>query len=174
MPRSAVAPLGLTTEGGTKFKLKDWKCYPNKLRCIPTLDPGDGSPRRSLALRKCPHMYSDRHLDKRTALNWGPQRTDAHLLPTPTFIQTSARTLLKPGDGLGHLLHHCGLDPPLPSLPPPLSASVNNVMKFEPRSSQGKIPLIINFYQVAIHSLPHLTCMRLFSVRSSHLPFKMH
>jgi len=33
VPRSAVAPLGLTTEGGTKFKLKGWKCYPKKLQC---------------------------------------------------------------------------------------------------------------------------------------------
>jgi len=36
VPRSAIAPLGLTTEGGTKFKLKDWKCYPKKLQCRPT------------------------------------------------------------------------------------------------------------------------------------------
>ena len=27
MPRFAIAPLGLTTEGSTKFKLKGWKCY---------------------------------------------------------------------------------------------------------------------------------------------------
>ena len=33
MPRSPIAPLGLTTEGGTKFKLKGWKCYPIKLQC---------------------------------------------------------------------------------------------------------------------------------------------
>jgi len=34
VPRSAVAPLGLTTEGDTKVKLKGWKCYPKKLQCI--------------------------------------------------------------------------------------------------------------------------------------------
>jgi len=28
--------------------------------------------------------------------------------------------------------------------------------------------------QVTIHSLPHLECIRLVSVRSSHLRFKMH
>ena len=27
MPRFAIAPLGLTTEGSNKFKLKGWKCY---------------------------------------------------------------------------------------------------------------------------------------------------
>ena len=33
MPRFAIAPLGLTTEGSTKFKLKGWKCYLKKLQC---------------------------------------------------------------------------------------------------------------------------------------------
>ena len=33
MPRFAVAPLGLTTEVSTKFKLKGWKCYLKKLQC---------------------------------------------------------------------------------------------------------------------------------------------
>jgi len=28
--------------------------------------------------------------------------------------------------------------------------------------------------EVTIHTLPHLKCIRLVSVRSSHLPFKMH
>jgi len=32
VPRSAIAPLGLTTEGSTKFKLKGWKCYLKKLQ----------------------------------------------------------------------------------------------------------------------------------------------
>jgi len=31
--RFAIAPLGLTTEGSTKFKLKGWKCYLKKLQC---------------------------------------------------------------------------------------------------------------------------------------------
>ena len=34
MPRFAIAPLGLTTEGSTKFKLKGWKCYLKNLQCI--------------------------------------------------------------------------------------------------------------------------------------------
>jgi len=34
VPRFAIAPLGLTTEGSTKFKLKGWKCYPKKLQCL--------------------------------------------------------------------------------------------------------------------------------------------
>jgi len=33
VPRFAIAPLGLTTEGSTKFKLKGWKCYLKKLQC---------------------------------------------------------------------------------------------------------------------------------------------
>jgi len=33
VPRFAVAPLGLTTEGNTKFKVKGWKCYLKKLQC---------------------------------------------------------------------------------------------------------------------------------------------
>ena len=33
MPRFAIAPLGLTTEGSTKFKLKGSKCYLKKLQC---------------------------------------------------------------------------------------------------------------------------------------------
>ena len=33
MPRFAIAPLGLTTEGSTKFKLKGWKWYLKKLQC---------------------------------------------------------------------------------------------------------------------------------------------
>jgi len=33
VPRFAIAPLGLTTEGGTKFKLKGRKCYLKKLQC---------------------------------------------------------------------------------------------------------------------------------------------
>jgi len=33
VPRSAIAPLGLTTEGSTKFKLKGWKCHLKKLQC---------------------------------------------------------------------------------------------------------------------------------------------
>ena len=33
MPRFAIAPLGLTTEGSTKFKLKGWKRYLKKLQC---------------------------------------------------------------------------------------------------------------------------------------------
>jgi len=33
VPRFAIAPLGLTTEGNTKFKLKGWKCYLKKLQC---------------------------------------------------------------------------------------------------------------------------------------------
>jgi len=32
VPRFAIAPLGLTTEGSTKFKLKGWKCYRKKLQ----------------------------------------------------------------------------------------------------------------------------------------------
>ena len=32
MPRFAIAPLGLTTEGSTKFKPKGWKCYLKKLQ----------------------------------------------------------------------------------------------------------------------------------------------
>jgi len=32
VPRFAIAPLGLTTEGSTKFKLKGWKCYLKKLQ----------------------------------------------------------------------------------------------------------------------------------------------
>jgi len=34
VPCFAIAPLGLTTEGSTKFKLKGWKCYLKKLQCI--------------------------------------------------------------------------------------------------------------------------------------------
>jgi len=34
MPRFAIAPLGLTTEGSTKFKLKGCKCYLKKLQCV--------------------------------------------------------------------------------------------------------------------------------------------
>ena len=34
MPRFAIAPLGLTTEGSTKIKLKGWKWYLKKLQCI--------------------------------------------------------------------------------------------------------------------------------------------
>jgi len=33
VPRSTIAPLGLTTEGGLKFKLKGWKCYIKRLQC---------------------------------------------------------------------------------------------------------------------------------------------
>ena len=33
MPRFAIAPLGLTTEGSTKFKPKVWQCYLKKLQC---------------------------------------------------------------------------------------------------------------------------------------------
>ena len=33
MPRFAIAPLGLTTEGSTKFKPKGWKRYLKKLQC---------------------------------------------------------------------------------------------------------------------------------------------
>ena len=33
MPRFAIAPLGLTTEGSTKFKPKGWKWYLKKLQC---------------------------------------------------------------------------------------------------------------------------------------------
>jgi len=33
LPRSAISPLGLTTEGSTKFKPKGWKCYLKKLQC---------------------------------------------------------------------------------------------------------------------------------------------
>jgi len=33
VPRFAIAPLGLTTEGSTKFKPKGWKCYLKKLQC---------------------------------------------------------------------------------------------------------------------------------------------
>jgi len=32
VPRFAIAPLGLTTEGSTKFKLKGWKYYIKKLQ----------------------------------------------------------------------------------------------------------------------------------------------
>jgi len=36
-------------------------------------------------------------------------------------------------------------------------------------------PLVyISFYELTIYILSHLTCIRLVSVRSSHLPFKMH
>jgi len=34
VPRFAIAPLGLTMEGSTKFKLKGWKCYSKKLQCV--------------------------------------------------------------------------------------------------------------------------------------------
>jgi len=33
VPRFAIAPLGLTTEGSTKFKPKGWKRYLKKLQC---------------------------------------------------------------------------------------------------------------------------------------------
>ena len=33
VPRFAIAPLGLTTEGSTKVKLKGWKWYLKKLQC---------------------------------------------------------------------------------------------------------------------------------------------
>ena len=33
MPRFAIAPLGFTTEGSTKYKLKGWKGYLKKLQC---------------------------------------------------------------------------------------------------------------------------------------------
>ena len=36
MPRFAISPLGLTTEGSTKFKPKGWKRYLKKLQCIIT------------------------------------------------------------------------------------------------------------------------------------------
>jgi len=46
VPRFAIAPLNLTTEGSTKFKLKGWKCYLKKLQC--TVNNGnaqkDGKP----------------------------------------------------------------------------------------------------------------------------------
>jgi len=32
VPRFAIAPLGLTTEGSTKFKPKGWQCYLKKLQ----------------------------------------------------------------------------------------------------------------------------------------------
>ena len=34
MPRFAIAPLGLTTEGSTKFKPKGWKRYVKKLQWV--------------------------------------------------------------------------------------------------------------------------------------------
>jgi len=34
VPRFAIAPLGLTTEGSTKFKLKGWKCYFKKITVV--------------------------------------------------------------------------------------------------------------------------------------------
>jgi len=34
VPRFAIAPLGLTTEGSIKFKPKGWKRYLKKLQCL--------------------------------------------------------------------------------------------------------------------------------------------
>ena len=48
MPRFAIAPLGLTTEGSTKFKLKVWKCYLKKLQCNSPNDRVGASEKQSV------------------------------------------------------------------------------------------------------------------------------
>jgi len=60
VPRFAIAPLGLTTEGSTKFKLKGWKCYLKKLRCIVKAGVAITPRQRVLSSRTKCHVFSMR------------------------------------------------------------------------------------------------------------------
>jgi len=41
----------------------------------------------------------------------------------------------------------------------------------EDLNASQRTVLLVNFYEVTIHTLPHLKCMRLVTVGSSHIPF---
>ena len=83
-----LAPLGLTMEGSTKFKLKGWKCYLKKLQCGPSvifLSYRDCASRPRLRKRAFHRGSLDhrRHslVDIKMRLTWPSSRRGVDVIP---------------------------------------------------------------------------------------------
>jgi len=85
VPCFAIAPLGLTTEGSTKFKLKGWKCYLKKLQCGTWfISLGNGICLTHLVMY---HLLNVRALNKQCA------RARSFTFPSPLFASDAITSL---------------------------------------------------------------------------------